>query len=175
MTERKPPGMGFETWIDRQIREAQERGEFDDLPGAGKPLPNLDRPFSMDQWVADRVRREGLDTEALLPEPLRLRKEIDRLPETVADLRSERAVRALVDELNGRIKESLRRPSQLPVMAFPVDVDAVVERWRESRKAAETARAEAGRRSAAEPPSRDEGREGWWHRIFGRLRHTRHK
>ncbi|SMC89901.1 DUF1992 domain-containing protein [Lentzea albidocapillata] len=39
MTQRKPPGMGFESWIDRQIREAQERGEFDNLPSAGKPLP----------------------------------------------------------------------------------------------------------------------------------------
>ena len=28
----------FESAIDRQIREAQERGEFDNLPGRGKPL-----------------------------------------------------------------------------------------------------------------------------------------
>lgn len=32
---------GFESWIDRQIREAQERGEFDDLPGAGEPIKGL--------------------------------------------------------------------------------------------------------------------------------------
>jgi hypothetical protein len=30
----------FESLLDRQIRAAQERGEFDDLPGAGKPLPS---------------------------------------------------------------------------------------------------------------------------------------
>ncbi|MBY8850638.1 hypothetical protein [Saccharothrix longispora] len=29
MTERKPAGVGLETWIERQIREAQERGEFE--------------------------------------------------------------------------------------------------------------------------------------------------
>ena len=34
--------MGYESWVDRQIREAEERGAFKDLPGAGKPLKNLD-------------------------------------------------------------------------------------------------------------------------------------
>ncbi|MBL8926482.1 MAG: DUF1992 domain-containing protein, partial [Pseudonocardia sp.] len=35
---------GHETFVERQIRLAQERGEFDDLPGNGKPLPGLDGP-----------------------------------------------------------------------------------------------------------------------------------
>ena len=39
MTERKPREISFTSWIDRQINEAQERGDFDNLPGAGKPLP----------------------------------------------------------------------------------------------------------------------------------------
>jgi hypothetical protein len=52
MTERKPPGMRYEDWIERQIREAQERGAFDDLPGAGKPIPGLDRPFTAQAGVA---------------------------------------------------------------------------------------------------------------------------
>ena len=43
MTERKPPGIGFQTWVERQIREAMERGEFDDLSGAGKPIADLDK------------------------------------------------------------------------------------------------------------------------------------
>ncbi len=33
-----------ETTIDRQIRLAQERGLFDNLPGQGKPLANLADP-----------------------------------------------------------------------------------------------------------------------------------
>jgi hypothetical protein len=45
MTARKPPGVGWESWIDKQIREAEERGEFEDLPGAGQPIPDLDKPF----------------------------------------------------------------------------------------------------------------------------------
>ena len=39
MTERKPPEMTFRSWIDQQISEAAERGAFDNLPGAGKLLP----------------------------------------------------------------------------------------------------------------------------------------
>ena len=43
MTERKPPGMSFTSWIDQQINEATERGLFDNLPGAGKPLPDREK------------------------------------------------------------------------------------------------------------------------------------
>src|SRR5262249_62272694 len=49
MTERKPPGTSWETWIEAQIRVAMEQGAFDNLPGAGKPLPNLDQ--DPDWWV----------------------------------------------------------------------------------------------------------------------------
>ena len=38
MTERKPPGMSFETWIDHQITQAQERGAFDGPAGAARGL-----------------------------------------------------------------------------------------------------------------------------------------
>lgn len=44
MTERKPTGVSFESWIDKQVREAEMRGEFKDLPGAGKPLPDQGKP-----------------------------------------------------------------------------------------------------------------------------------
>ena len=45
MTERKPSGMSWETWINAQIRVAREQGAFDNLPGAGKPLPNLGEEY----------------------------------------------------------------------------------------------------------------------------------
>ena len=40
MTERKPPGVSWESWFEEQIRQAQEAGAFENLPGAGKPLPD---------------------------------------------------------------------------------------------------------------------------------------
>jgi hypothetical protein len=39
MTGRKPPGMSWETWIDRQIRQGMDNGDFDNLPGHGRPSP----------------------------------------------------------------------------------------------------------------------------------------
>jgi hypothetical protein len=163
MTERKPPGMSFETWIERQIREAQERGAFDDLPGAGKPIPGLDRPFSGERWAADWARREGLETDAMLPEPLRLRKEIERLPDTVRELDSEEAVRAAARELNQRIVDWIRRPSGPRVVVAPVDPDRLVEQWRTERRTPRATPAPAGTDQPAtdRAPSR---RFRWWRR-----------
>ena len=41
----------YESHIDRQIREAQERGEFDDLPGAGLPRPDRGELYDEDWWI----------------------------------------------------------------------------------------------------------------------------
>ena len=60
MTARKPTGVGWESWTDRQVREAEERGEFEDLPGARQPIPDLDRPFDELWWVKNKLQREGL-------------------------------------------------------------------------------------------------------------------
>ncbi|WP_338596486.1 DUF1992 domain-containing protein [Saccharopolyspora sp. SCSIO 74807] len=133
MTERKPLGMTFESWIDRQIRVAHERGEFDDLDGAGEPLPGAGKPLEEQWWVKGYIDREGLSGEALLPTPLQLRKEIERLPETVQQLPTEQAVRETVSDLNRRIVEWLRSPSGPRVPLSTVRVDDVVERWRGER------------------------------------------
>ncbi|MDT7727587.1 MAG: hypothetical protein QOI21_4163 [Actinomycetota bacterium] len=63
-----------------QIREAVDRGDFDNLPGAGKPLPGISGPREEQWWLKGYLRREGLSAEALLPPQLQLRKEIQRLP-----------------------------------------------------------------------------------------------
>ena len=77
MPERKPAHVGFESWVDQQIREATDRGEFDNLPGTGK-LTGLQDSDDELWWVKNYLRREGLPTEALLPTALQLRKEIER-------------------------------------------------------------------------------------------------
>jgi hypothetical protein len=133
MTERKPTGVSFESWADRQIREAAARGEFDDLPGAGKPIQNIDRPYD-EVWVMGLMRREGHATEDLLPTPPQLRRERERLQDAVRDLSSESAVRDVVAELNERILAWLRAPLGAPVAVATVDVEQVVERWRAQRR-----------------------------------------
>lgn len=129
MTERKPAGVSFESWIERQLREARERGSFDDLPGTGKPLPRtLGDELA---WVREKVRREDLPVSALLPPALAVAKEVEDLPERLARERSEVRVRLLVEDLNTRI-DAARRGPQVgpPVRTGLLDVETVVAAWR---------------------------------------------
>jgi Domain of unknown function (DUF1992) len=134
MTKRKPPGLSFTSWIDQQISEAAERGAFDDLPGAGKPLPKQDE-FDGQAWLRNYVRREGGSVEDCLPTPLRLRREIERLEEMVSGLREEWQVRDTVGELNDRIMQWRRLPVGPPIFVPLVDADAAVAAWQERRAA----------------------------------------
>jgi hypothetical protein len=45
---------------ENRIREAIEEGKFDDLPGYGKPIADIDEPYDPLWWVKKWVRREGL-------------------------------------------------------------------------------------------------------------------
>jgi Domain of unknown function (DUF1992) len=123
----------YESVVDREIRLAQERGEFDNLPGAGKPLPGRGDPDDELWWVKSYIRREGLSTEALLPTALQLARQIERLPDTVRRLGSEQLVREAVSELNRRIADYLRAPSGPHVPVGPVDPEQIVQQWRAGR------------------------------------------
>ena len=131
MTKRKPPGVSFETWIDRQIREATDRGEFDDLPGAGKPIPDLDKPHDDAWWIKEKLRRENL---SYLPPAAALRKKAERALAEVSQAKSEGEVRAIVTAINEKIAEAIKKPpSGPPVDIVPFDVEGVVRDWRERR------------------------------------------
>jgi hypothetical protein len=135
MTERKPPDLSFTSWIDRQINEAEERGAFDNLPGAGKPLPKWTDDDAAQAWLREYALREGVSAEDLLPTPLRLRKEIERLTATVGELPSEQAVRAVVADLNRQIIQWRRIPEGPPIYLRLVDADTLVSCWREAHTA----------------------------------------
>jgi len=141
-----------ESAVERTIREAIERGEFDDLPGKGKPLPQLEDPRE-DWWIRGYVRREGVPSDALLPTGVQLRKEVERLPETVRDLPSEQAVRAVVAALNDRIAAYVRTPDGPVLPVRRPDPDDLVATWQAHRAArAETVR--DVRRTDQRPPRR---------------------
>ena len=119
----------YESWVDRQVREAQERGEFDDLPGAGKPIPGLKGRHDPDWWVKGLMEREQIRPP--LPPTLALRTEVSELPQTLAGVRDERVVRDLVEALNQRILDLRRRPAAgRAVFVGTVDVEQVVAEWR---------------------------------------------
>ncbi|MCH0541861.1 DUF1992 domain-containing protein [Streptomyces sp. MUM 203J] len=128
MTERKPPGITFESWVDKQIREATERGEFKGLAGFGRPLPDDSAPYDELWWIKDKMHREGLSS---LPPALALRKEAEDTLARIARAASEPQVRRLVAEINEKIAATLRRPPPGPPLNLkPFDADEVVRDWR---------------------------------------------
>jgi Domain of unknown function (DUF1992) len=129
MTSRKPPRMPWESWLDRQIREAEERGEFDDLPGAGRPIPDLDKPFDELWWVKDKLRREGL---TYMAPSVALRKGAHDAHVAALRASSETEVRKIVADINEKIREANRKTIAGPsLMLVPLDVERVVNEWRE--------------------------------------------
>ncbi|XVV34817.1 DUF1992 domain-containing protein [Streptomyces sp. CA-100214] len=132
MTERKPPGVDFESWVDRQIREAEARGEFERLSGAGKPLATeMESTYDELWWVKRKMAREGF---SVLPPALALRKEAEDALEAALKAPSERVVRRIVEAVNVKIRDMLLKPPPGPPLGRkPYDVDEVVGQWRERR------------------------------------------
>ncbi|MFF4396573.1 DUF1992 domain-containing protein [Streptomyces sp. NPDC001480] len=135
MTERKPPGVSFESWVDKQIHDAEGRGEFDHLPGAGKPLPrDLETPYDELWWVKRKMAREGL---AFLPPALALRKEAEDALTAAYAAPSERIARKIIDDVNVKLRDMMFKPPPGPPLGMkPYDVEEVVREWRERRAAA---------------------------------------
>ena len=132
MTERKPRNEGFEDFVERQIREARERGEFDRLPGAGKPLPFADKPHDEMRWIREKLQRERL---SVLPDSLEVRLEADRTLGELWRVSSEAEVRRRLEALNERIRRVNRTAwTGPPTEVAPLDVEEWVRRWREARR-----------------------------------------
>ena len=122
----------YESWVDRQVREAIERGEFDNLPGAGKPLHGLNGRQDENWWIRQKLERE--DIRGALPTSLSLRREVEELPDTLAAERDEQSVREIVEHLNARIRDAVARRVEGPVVFIKtVDVEAAVQQWRSRR------------------------------------------
>ena len=158
MTARKPGNRSFTDWVDDQIREAQERGEFDDLPGKGKPLTGLDGTHDELWWVKQWLAREGV---SYLPPALALRLEAQKTVEALDGMSSERAVRQALDDLNVRIRQANRMPALdgPPTTLSPLDVEELVARWRDTHPPAPPPLVEAPAPAPAGPASRP-----WWRR-----------
>ncbi|MGD2205726.1 MAG: DUF1992 domain-containing protein [Anaerolineae bacterium] len=49
----------WESWIDQQIRQAQERGDFDNLPGQGQPVDLTPNPYAQDRELAYKILQDA--------------------------------------------------------------------------------------------------------------------
>jgi hypothetical protein len=150
-------------WVDLQVRRAMERGDFDNLPGAGKPIRGLGDTHDPDWWVKSLIERERIT--GVLPPALGLRKEDAELDGLLDRETTEEGVRRTVDDFNRRVVEARRQLQGGPPVVTPTrDVDAEVVAWRRRR----TARREQQRRQLeADAAVQGEGqgrRRRWWAR-----------
>ena len=152
-----------QTWVDLQVRQAIERGDFDDLPGAGKPIRDLGDPHDPDWWIKKLVEREQV---ALLPPSVALRKEDAALDETLDRLNTEGDVRRHVTDFNERVVAArYRLPEGPPLVTMPRDVDEAVAAWRERRTARLAEQRRKARAALAEGKAAPEpARRRWWRR-----------
>jgi len=142
------------TWVDQQIQQAIARGDFDDLPGAGKPVEGLGEEHDPDWWLKKLVERERL---VVLPPSIQLRKDDAELDALLDRQHTEQAAREVVEEFNARVlRARYGIPTGPPLITQLRDVEATIAAWHERRTA----------RSAASPPASppEPKRRRWWPR-----------
>lgn len=154
-----PPRTGGRA--EQKIRDAIARGEFDNLPGAGRPLP--EDALSRDEhwWIRQFAEREQTPGSAFLPAALQIRKEVQTLPERLGAFGSEAAVRREVQDLNRRIRAEILIPTSSIVLGVgEQDEQVAVDQWR-----AAVARRRAAQAATAAPvPPREPRRRRWFRR-----------
>lgn len=153
--------------VERIIREAIERGEFDGLSGAGRPLDlsDLDDP---DWWVKRYAKREGIDLGAGLPDVFTLRRERSTFPLSLLDL-TEAGARAVLEDYNRRVKEDRLRSTRTgvgppPVIAGLVDVEEMMVLWAQARDARAATAATLPQPPPTTEPAPPAGARRWWAR-----------
>ncbi|WP_251455409.1 DUF1992 domain-containing protein [Microbacterium sp. Marseille-Q6648] len=152
---RRPTSAERAAYVETVIQQAIRRGDFDDLPGAGKPIPGLGRGHDPDWWIRRKIESEKLT--GLGPPALTLRVEDAELDARLDELPGEDDVREAVDDFNRRVKLARMQLLGGPPVVTPLrDVEAEVQGWAERR----AARA----RSAASAAAHDEPRRRWWRR-----------
>ncbi|WP_345800346.1 DUF1992 domain-containing protein [Microbacterium sp. AZCO] len=138
-------------FVETAIQQAIRRGEFDDLPGAGKPLEGLGDRHDPDWWIRRKIEQEQL--RGLGPPALMLRVEHAELESRLDDLSRETEVREYVEDFNRRVIEARRQLLGGPPVVTPTrDVETEVAAWHERRDSRRRAEAEA--RTAETPPPR---------------------
>lgn len=145
-------------WVEIQLQQAIRRGEFDNLPGAGKPIPGIDQPYDPDWWIKRLIERERI---SVLPPALALRKEDAELDETLDRESRPAEVRRILEDFNARIIDARRQLQGGPPVITPLrDVDEELEAWKE-RRAERFARIKAEAVEKRRTATR-------WQRLMGR-------
>lgn len=121
-------------YVDTVIDQAIRRGEFDDLPLAGKPIPGLTGTHDPDWWLKSVIEREQLT--GLGPPAMLLKQEDRELDDRLDRELDETTVREILADFNARVVDARRQLLGGPPVVTPTrDVEHEVARWRARRAA----------------------------------------
>ncbi|PKL75243.1 MAG: DUF1992 domain-containing protein [Candidatus Melainabacteria bacterium HGW-Melainabacteria-1] len=106
----------FEHTIEQKIREAQSRGEFENLPGSGQPLQFEDQS---DVPPESRMAYRLLKNAGYVPEDIQLRKDLYALQALIeetplTEIDSRRRLLAQLDQDRARYYTALERSRRRP-------------------------------------------------------------
>jgi DnaJ-like protein len=125
--ERLNRPLSWNLLAEERIQSAQAEGQFENLPGFGKPIPGIDEPHDELWWVKDKLKREQISS---LPPALAIRLDIEKTLSKLSSLRSENEVRQELAALNERIrKASFGTTWGPPVDVQQLDLDECIARW----------------------------------------------
>ncbi len=145
-------------YVDVVVDQAMRRGEFDNLPLQGKPIPGLTGTHDPDWWIKGLIERENIT--GLLPSA-QLRKDDAELDDKLDLEAMEVRVREIVTDFNARVIDARRQLQGGPPVVTPTrDVDEEVARWQARRVARRTA-ASGPPSASRRGPTTSESRP-WW-------------
>ena len=130
-------GERFESYPERLVREAIERGDFDHNPYAGRPV-DLGRPGAERPWIVGWLEREHL--KDVVPPALQLRRAKTEIQRILREVHSEWQARQIIEALNDQIRAFDAVPSDGTRIAIALlDVEATLAAWRSQRADRESA------------------------------------
>ena len=149
-------------YVENAIQQAIRRGEFDNLPGAGKPLEGLTGQNDPDWWIRRKIEREQLS--GLGPPALTLRVENAQLEAQLDRMHRESEVREAVEDFNRRVIEARRQLLGGPPVVTPTrDAGDEIRAWRERREARQRQATEE-RAQLEHEHEQGTSRTRWWKR-----------
>ena len=118
---------GFEKIVEERILKAQKKGEFDNLPGSGKPLV-----FDGDRNVSEELRLayKILKNADFVPPEIELKKEIKQTEELLAGMQETSEKYRILNKLNFLImKLNSMRNTSIQLEMPQLYTEKLVERF----------------------------------------------
>lgn len=113
--------LNWDRLVERKIAQAQQEGKFNDLPGFGQPIENLDEGWDETRWMREKLRAEDL---RVMPPAWALRQWAAQETTRLAGVDDETELRRQIETFNAELRDRMRRVLWgPPVDVAPIDVE----------------------------------------------------